>query len=257
MATDKVLTIKEYYIAYHTYILNNLENLRTVSNTMFDRDRIDFENAKALTKDNEDLFNYINREIEKTKGILTQQANIDLMRSINSDQKKLLDSFDSVSDESFLNTFHFMSKGQSKMSDLAYEKLLLDCSHFNIEDEEKLGNQIISLLCKKNYFEFLKKELILEKSRTTNNEVVKWSRTKNDFYKLVYALFHSKAINSGEGEITKIMASLAPVFGIKLANSWASSASKNKDYSNAGFNDVQMFEDFINAYKKHVDELNK
>lgn len=84
---------------------------------------------------------------------------------------------------------------------------------------------------------------------TKSNEV--WTRPKTEFYKLVYALHHTGYI---KGEITRIMEKLAPSFGLSLAKSWQSSASKNMDYSNAGYNSTEMFDELKKGFIQHVEE---
>lgn len=80
---------------------------------------------------------------------------------------------------------------------------------------------------------------------------VEWTKPKTDFYKLVYALHASGCI---KGEITKVMEALAPAFGIQLAKSWQSGVSKNMDYSNAGYNNTELFDDMKKAYLELVEK---
>mgnify|MGYP000274082755 FL=1 len=81
--------------------------------------------------------------------------------------------------------------------------------------------------------------------------VLKWTKPKSEFYKLVYALHSSGFI---KGEITKIMQRIALAFEIPLAKSWQSSVSKNMDYSNGSFDSAEIFDELKTAFIKHVEE---
>lgn len=91
---------------------------------------------------------------------------------------------------------------------------------------------------------------MVTQEKPTQETLAEWAKPKTEFYKLMYALHASGYI---KGEITRIMEGIAPVFGIQLAKSWQSSVSKNMDYSNAGYNNADLFEEMKNGFIKHVE----
>lgn len=92
--------------------------------------------------------------------------------------------------------------------------------------------------------------LLPEPSTESGNAAILWTKPKTEFYKLVYALRDSGCV---KGEIGRIMEKIAPALGIQLAKSWQSSVSKNMDYSNAGYNNAELFDELKNAFIKHVE----
>ncbi len=79
--------------------------------------------------------------------------------------------------------------------------------------------------------------------------IVKWTNgiNKNDFVKLIYAMHEARLINSGNGEITKIVEALAPIFDIEL-NDWQSNFSKGLNVGEPDFNTDSFFDKLKNSY---------
>lgn len=75
---------------------------------------------------------------------------------------------------------------------------------------------------------------------------------KIDFVKLIYGLFYAGLLNSGNGEITKIVQSLAKVFKVDLGINWKSNLSKNRTERNTTYNQFQVFDAARSGYDKHL-----
>ncbi|MBA3664570.1 MAG: RteC domain-containing protein [Bacteroidetes bacterium] len=76
---------------------------------------------------------------------------------------------------------------------------------------------------------------------------------KNEFVQLIYGLHKAGFINGGDGEITKIVESLAGVFKIDLGKGWQANHSSsihraNKDYQ------PPIFDKIRDAYEQYVEE---
>lgn len=87
--------------------------------------------------------------------------------------------------------------------------------------------------------------------------MVEWTKDKTDFYRLIYALYYSKSINNGKGEITVIVEKLAKCFGIKLAKSWQSGKTNAFNYTNAGHSNDLFFDELKKTLNQYIDKLEK
>ncbi|MDP2174446.1 MAG: RteC domain-containing protein [Bacteroidota bacterium] len=90
--------------------------------------------------------------------------------------------------------------------------------------------------------------------KDTNDLIIKWTsgNSKTEFVKLIYALFNAKFINNGKGEITKIVEELAIAFNVELSKSWQSNFSKNKNYTNGGHDQLELFDKIKSAYEEYL-----
>ncbi len=86
---------------------------------------------------------------------------------------------------------------------------------------------------------------------------VKWTGNrdnKNEFVQLVYALHRAGYINHGQGEITKIVESLAATLNVALGKSWQSNLSSSVHKSKNDY-EPPVFEKIKKAYLRYADEL--
>lgn len=87
--------------------------------------------------------------------------------------------------------------------------------------------------------------------------IIKWTGSKdnkNEFVQLIYGLHQAGLINTGKGEITKIVEALAEAFQVELSKNWQSnhSASIHKAKSNY---EPPIFKKIKEAYKDYSDKL--
>jgi hypothetical protein len=78
-------------------------------------------------------------------------------------------------------------------------------------------------------------------NKSINSNKIDWNTNISNFYRLVYALFHSKKIDNGIGEITSIVNYIAENFSIILKKSWQTSKTKAFKYKNNGFSNNEYF----------------
>ncbi|MES2131993.1 MAG: hypothetical protein V4506_06550 [Bacteroidota bacterium] len=74
---------------------------------------------------------------------------------------------------------------------------------------------------------------------------------QRDFLKLIYALHYAGKINSGTGEITKIVEEIADRLDYKLGKSWQSNISKGIHNSNNDFETGKIFDELKTAFSKN------
>ena len=80
--------------------------------------------------------------------------------------------------------------------------------------------------------------------------ISKWKKDKVKFYQLIYALHSADYI---DGEVTKVVESLAPHFGIKLADSWQTALNQNINNNNADYK-PNIFEELIKGYDNYLEK---
>ncbi|MEO9209685.1 MAG: RteC domain-containing protein [Ginsengibacter sp.] len=128
----------------------------------------------------------------------------------------------------------------------------------NEQDDRKWFKALVRYQTRKEFSEFLDKgdhEAINEKTKKKlvdpekTKKIVTWTNgnNTNDFVKLIYTLHEAKLINKGNGEITKIVESLAPVFGIELKD-WQSNFSKGIHAQRLDYNHGAFFENLKKTY---------
>lgn len=78
-------------------------------------------------------------------------------------------------------------------------------------------------------------------NKNNNSKKIFWITDTSNFYRLVYALFHSKKIENGIGKITSLVCYLAENFSIDLKKSWQTSKTKAFQYQNNGFSNNDYF----------------
>ncbi len=134
-------------------------------------------------------------------------------------------------------------------------------------DAEELSDFIwfkalVKLQGRNEFSEFLEGENdshnIKKAKQTSSNsqkvkKIVTWTngKNKNDFVKIIYALHGAKLINSGKGEITKIVENLAPIFDVDLKD-WQSNFSSGINNQTIDYNHTAIFEKLQDAYLEHV-----
>ena len=149
------------------------------------------------------------------------------------------------------------------------EKDILTCEEFNgisscdehrpSKEEMKLFiNSIKKLLYFERDFLLLERdpEFELDQKSPVQNGI-NWTGCrdgKNDFVQMIYGLHRAGLINSGKGEITKIIETLAPAFNVELGKNWQSNHSAsihkvNRDYQPPVFDKVKE------AYLKYAEGL--
>lgn len=84
--------------------------------------------------------------------------------------------------------------------------------------------------------------------------LVATKENKNDFVQLIYGLHKAGYINHGEGEITRIVETLAKALNLKLGDNWQSNLSASihkakRDYQPLVFKNIQQ------AYMLYMDNL--
>lgn len=95
------------------------------------------------------------------------------------------------------------------------------------------------------------------KNRSAISYPFHWTGTKdnkNEFVQLIYGLYKAKLLNNGEGEITKIVESLAQIFKVDLSPNWQANLSASIHKSNNGYN-PQVFDKINKAYQEYVKAL--
>lgn len=70
---------------------------------------------------------------------------------------------------------------------------------------------------------------------------------KTEFVQLVYGMYEAGLINSGKGEITKIVEELSVMFGVDLGKNWQSNHSSSIHKSNKGYS-PEVFDKIKQAY---------
>jgi len=99
----------------------------------------------------------------------------------------------------------------------------------------------------------------IQEGKNSNISIIKWTNNtnKNDFVKIIYALYEAKLINNGEGEITKIVEQAATAFGVELGKNWQSNFSKNKNDQNADYDHAAVFDKLKKAYQEYLKKNKK
>ncbi|MBL7837710.1 MAG: RteC domain-containing protein [Bacteroidetes bacterium] len=94
---------------------------------------------------------------------------------------------------------------------------------------------------------------VQEKRKKETSKLVKWTdgKTKNNFTKLVYALHRAEFLENGNGEVTKMVDKLAPVFGIEMGD-WESNFSKGITEQGYAYDHGAFFDDLKNSYLEIV-----
>lgn len=83
---------------------------------------------------------------------------------------------------------------------------------------------------------------------------IRWTGGKLDLIRLVYALYHSKNINDGHGEILKVIEVFAKQLGISIKNKDHTLYSSINQAKKQGHNFYAFFDKLKNDYKTHVIE---
>jgi hypothetical protein len=86
---------------------------------------------------------------------------------------------------------------------------------------------------------------------------VMWTGSRNnnnEFVQLIYALHEAGYLNEGNGEITKIVESLASILKISLGKGWQSNLSSSVHKSKKDY-EPPVFEKIKQAYLRYADDL--
>jgi hypothetical protein len=77
---------------------------------------------------------------------------------------------------------------------------------------------------------------------------------KNEFVQLIYGLHRAGFINSGKGEITKIVEAAADVFDVKLGQNWQSNHSASIHKAKHNYQPL-IFHKIREAYQQYADDM--
>lgn len=77
---------------------------------------------------------------------------------------------------------------------------------------------------------------------------------KNEFVQLIYGLHKAGFINSGKGEITKIVEAAADVFDVKLGENWQSNHSASIHKAKHNYQPL-IFHKIREAYQQYTDDM--
>jgi hypothetical protein len=166
----------------------------------------------------------------------------------------------SLTDEmEIIDFLNFQLKNNFKSEKSKYKEFL---ELILIKHKEFLANGKTDVITNKYISEKLnikqvkKKVIAASEEKRKPETLIKWTNNKNnnDFVKIIYALYESKLINNGEGEVTKIVEQAANIFGVELSKSWQANFSKNKNNQNNDYDHTIIFEKMKTAY---LDYLNK
>lgn len=264
----KALTMKDAEIRQFKFLIENHEKLHQQTALFLLRLIKKFEHSQKFLLNDEELLTYINSELILTRNLLTEVDKTQLSQILElevEDLKVILDDIKSSDDETvemfyerFLTIEYDMTEEQVEF----VSNTMIDNPANNRDMENYLTNSVISIRSKRLYFEFLKEELQKVKSNgvlegTTSVQampIAEWKRGNADFYKLVYAMYHSKTIDIGNKDLTKVVEELAGILGIALAKSWESAKTKAFSYTNAGHDKFQLFEDFTSSLSEYIDK---
>jgi len=103
----------------------------------------------------------------------------------------------------------------------------------------------------------LKIDTIAGAGSMTNLYPVLWTGSKdnkNEFVQLIYALHEAGYINKGNGEITKVVESLAEILQVGLGKNWQSNHSASIHKANKDYH-PRVFDKIMHSYQKYSDEL--
>ncbi|MBS1779253.1 MAG: RteC domain-containing protein [Bacteroidetes bacterium] len=77
---------------------------------------------------------------------------------------------------------------------------------------------------------------------------------KNEFVQLIYALHQAGYLNKGQGEITKVVESLAEILQLELGKNWQSNLSASIHKSNWDY-EPPIFKKIAKAYQDYAEKL--
>jgi len=139
---------------------------------------------------------------------------------------------------------------------LDYEKELKQLTG----DEKKLTKFLVNCVA---YLEVEKRlpGLLSEKQQTEPiakiDYPVQWTGrrdNKNEFVQLIYALHQAGYLNKGQGEITKVVESLAEILRLELGKNWQSNLSASIHKSNWDY-EPPIFKKIAEAYQDYAEKL--
>jgi len=121
--------------------------------------------------------------------------------------------------------------------------------------------KLIKLLIRDTAYREIQKRLPTmfdEKESTppTNDYLVKWTSkkdNKNEFVQLIYGLHKAGLINEGNGEITKIVESLAGLFKIDLGKGWQANHSSSIHKAKNNYQ-PPVFNKIKEAYQQYIQD---
>lgn len=136
-------------------------------------------------------------------------------------------------------------EGNKKLKPITINRQLIDFvnrifyDHFQVELNTKLQVELRAFLDPS--------ELNIQVSNVSS--IATWKKDKVGFYQLIYALHSADYI---DGEVTNIIETIAPNFGIELAKSWQTGLNQNINNNNSDYK-PKIFEDMQKGYNSYLE----
>jgi hypothetical protein len=221
-----------------------------------------FENRRLILNS---LINDYNKQIEKARIKFKTEIHYNIYRDTDKQYLKLQSEFSPNGYE----VWRDFEKVYGSNSESSIENSIIECTK---NDKPKLRDSkliyVSTLKAYEKFFAYLRhKEKAFNLNDKTNdrsnNEItankklkIQWTngRNKNEFVKIVYALFHAKLINNGEGNITEIIKELDEFFNVGLGNNYNSNLSTHI-LDTSGENEMKIFKRMSDAFEHYANEV--